>query len=314
MRIRLAALVTAVATLCGLLAAAPAMATAGTPYTNVLTFHGLALNGYAARAQTAGSGSVFRVSAGWSSRHYLPYEAPRVVLQRRIGGGAWRDVRRASFTDSGIAASTGVVRVPRSTERRVVRYRFVSLAGTTSQGFRWQRAVSAPVRIVYENQQRYTGLARTAYRAMRPYCPAASVHVVDRIAGDDGFAGVYREGGTRIDLARAIGRYPAAAIRGVALHECAHQRQFLNWGASPQGWTRMTAAMDRRFVDDAAPAGTAPTRSGEGASLPFDPVEHAADCAALSVERGAYLGYGGWCSPKELRAGRALLQGRTAAR
>ena len=274
---------------------------------NSFTFQAVSLNGYTDRKQYAGSGAALSLLVGWRDSFHEPYEAPAIVLQQRVDGGTWRPVRAVLLDRATTLTASLSYKVATGRKSAVVDYRLAVLPGTTAAGYTWSATTSRSVTVVYENQARYTGLARTMYDYIQPYCPNAAVHVVGELKGSETI-GYYHGGGYLIDIIDKAARYTAPYRRSVALHECAHERQFLNWGATPEGWDSMQLAATAIFADDTTPAGQRPTPHGEYTG-PFLPYEHAADCAALSVNPGGYLGYGGYCNPAEVAAGRALMRG-----
>jgi len=214
---------------------------------------------------------------------------PRLTLQRRIGSGRWTTTAATvRVTGDGL-----VVRTPAFSTRattRTVAYRLRSAPYSSAAGTVRGSSVSRVLRVVVENQRRYTGLAKTVYSAVRAYCPATAVHVgsIGSRAGD------YRTGALLLRIDTAVREYRAVDVRAVALHECSHERQWLNYGGTQEGYEQMTAAAAAIFAEGAngAPA-----------------IEHAADCGAMAIDPAGYLGYGGYCTQTELAAGARLLSG-----
>jgi hypothetical protein len=153
-------------------------------------------------------------------------------------------------------------------------------------------SVSRTMTVVYENQRHYTGMAAAIYRDLARYCPTTAVHVGElhgREAGD------YRTGAQLIRIDATVGRTTVTQPidqRALALHECSHEHQWLDYGATEEGRTKMLAAAKRYFF---VPG--------------IAPEEHAADCGAQSENPGGYLGYGGTCTAVQLHEGRRLLLG-----
>lgn len=304
---------TVVTLLCGLVGtiglasgaqAAPALG-AETASVSTVTLGTLAFDGNGGRStSTVGNGGRLALVGAYGI-HWLGEQAtPRVTLQRKVGTGRWTTTTaRVSVTDQGLTARTPAFST--TAKQRTVAYRFRSLAYRTATNGVQNTAVSKTVRIVYENQQRYTGLAKTIYRTVRPYCPATAVHV-DPLAEK---AGDYRTGALLIRVAGAVRQYRAIDIRAVALHECSHERQWLAYGGTAKGWATMEAKAATTFADWTKPAGTSTPYRYDEPSASITPVEHAADCGAQAVNRGGYLGYGGYCTPTELQAAKRLLLG-----
>jgi len=155
-------------------------------------------------------------------------------------------------------------------------------------------SVSAPVSVVYENQRFYKGMAATIYAYAAAYCPTTAVHVA-ALTGRE--AGEYSPGASLILVDPKVGvsaNLTLASQRTVAVHECSHELQWLNYGGSQEGYEQMTAAAAQHF---SAGSNGAPS------------IEHAADCGAMAVEPNGYLGYGGYCTPEELHTASRLLGG-----
>lgn len=284
--------------------AAPALRTQPASVSTV-TLGALAFDGNGGRtSSTVGNGGRLVLDGAYGIRWSGAQAAPRVSLQRKVGAGRWTTTTaKVSLTSTGL-----VVRTPAfstAAARRTVAYRLRSAAYATATNGVRNTSVSKTVTIVYENQRRYTGLARTIYRAVRAYCPATAVHVgtLSEKAGD------YRTGALLIRVAGEVRQYRAIDVRAVALHECSHERQWLDYGGTTKGWAAMEAAAATTFADWVKPAGVSTPYLYQDPSASITPVEHAADCGAQAADPGGYLGYGGWCSPSELKAAKRLLLG-----
>ncbi|MGN6444488.1 hypothetical protein [Amnibacterium sp.] len=231
-----------------------------------------------------GNGGSVRLAAGYSFRSATSNPQLDVRLERRVAGGGWTatGIEATVAPNAPLTAATPAYSTTLATE--AVQYRFAS--GTSA---------SAPVSVVYENQHLYTGMAATIYADAAPYCPNTAVeiaHLGGREAGD------YAPGALLIRISTAVGvraNLTRASQRALALHECSHERQWLNYGGSQEGYAQMKAAAAADFTvgDNGAP-----------------PIEHAADCGAMALEPNGYLGYGGFCTRAELNEGARLLNGQ----
>lgn len=257
------------------------------------------------RTSTVGNGGRLVLGAAYRVSWRGSLIDPRLSLQRKVGSGAWRTTAaKVALTKKGIVTTTP--KYSTTARTKSVAYRVVSSAFSGSKGSVPRTSKSHVVRITYENQRRYTGLAKTVWGYAKQYCPNTAVHV----ATLDGAAGDYRTGTLLIRAIPAIADYEPVNIRALALHECSHERQWLNYGGTSAGHTRMEKDAARLFSDWTKPADvTTPYRYTEPESS-ITPVEHAADCGAQAVNPGGYLGYGGYCTPGELTAGKRLLLGR----
>ena len=229
-----------------------------------------------------GNGGSVRLAAGYGLQFAdTGHAVPKVTLERRVEAGRWvrTDAEVVVASNAPLTAVTPVHAASGATAS--VEYRLVSGA-----------SVSRTMTVVYENQRRYTGMAATIYRDLERYCPTTAVHV-GALNGRE--AGDYRTGAQLIRVDATVGRTTVTRPidqRALALHECSHEHQWLNYGATSTGRTTMLAAAKRYF------------------SVPgIEPVEHAADCGAQSVNPGGYLGYGGTCTALQLHEGKRLLLG-----
>ena len=288
--------------------AAPLRPAARVEATTTWTLPSLYIDGAgSASASVVGNGGSLVLTAGYGWRSAGTPAPARVVLQRRIGSGAWTTTTApVGFVDhQGFSVSTPAYRTKPA--RVSVAYRLVSKAySDAATGGVLEAATSPTVRIVYENQAKYTGLARTIYRAAQQYCPSTAVHV-QALAG--GRAGQYDTGGLVLAIIPSVATYRPIDVRAVALHECSHERQWLNYGGTEAGRTAMEAAAAQYFSTATKPAKVTTSYVYEAPTGPIDPVEHAADCGAQAVNPGGYLGYGGWCTPAQLQHAKRLMLG-----
>lgn len=274
-------------------------------------------------AWVEGSGGAKRVTVGNRSTMPLTFyirvssdadtaPKPRLALQRRIGSGAWTTLGTAVPKPSD-ATGAVVVRTPAwstTAKRADVAYRLRSSAFTdAATGGIGATTTSPQITITYDDQDRYTGMARTIWRIVRPYCPTTAVRITSLPSGA---AGQYRTGGLVIEVERGVGTLfntTYTSQQSLGLHECAHERQWLNYGSTMAGNRAMEKAAAKLFTNDAKPRG-ARVPYPYFRSTGFSAVEHAADCSAQAMHRGGYLGYGGYCNAKELAAGKRLLLGK----
>lgn len=313
-RARFAALVTAVCALVGAIGvatgaeAAPFLrpAAASTAGVTHYTLGTLAFDGNGRRTSAiVGNGGRLVLNGGFSVR-WTGQQAPaRLSLQRKVGSGAWTTTAaKVTRTAHGLVARTPAYST--TATKRTVSYRIRSAAYSTATARVASTSVSRTLQVVVENQHRYTGLAMTVYRAVEAYCPATAVHVGSLSQG----AGDYRTGTLMIRIAGEVRLYSARDVRAVALHECSHERQWLNYGGTTAGWNEMEAAADATFADWTKPDGAQTAYRYDDPDPAISPIEHGADCGAQSANPGGYLGYGGYCSKAQLAAGKRLLAGK----
>lgn len=232
---------------------------------------------------------------------------PKFVLQKHTAGKKWSTVEGATFTVSkrkGSGNYTVTTNVPKvsTSKSTTIWYRVLSKKVHTKSKWIANTDASPSAKITYQNQNAYSGIAAQARDAIKSYCPQAVVKI--RSAGDSRELGRYEFGGFRFLLDPSV---TAQQVKTVAIHECAHFKQYWNWKSGPKGYDAMEKLTSRLFANDAAPGSGA--ANGVDPSL-FDPIEHAADCAAASVYADYVPAYSGWCSPSELAHGRALMGGK----
>ena len=235
------------------------------------------------REGVVGNGGSVRLGASYSVSTNVARPRIDARLERRVAGGAWSStgVTTSIVEGSPLSAVTPPLTTSAATES--VQYRFAS-----------GDSASSPVSVVYENQRFYTGMAATIYNYAAPYCPTTAVHVA-ALSGRE--AGEYTPGASLILVDAGVGvtaNLDPATQRTVAVHECSHELQWLNYGSTSEGYDQMTAAAAAEFSEgsNGAPA-----------------IEHAADCGAMAAEPAGYLGYGGYCTPAELHTAARLLGG-----
>ncbi|RIX27879.1 porin family protein [Amnibacterium setariae] len=258
-----------------------------------------------ATTSTVGNAGALVLLGSYDVRWTGTRAPARLALERRIGAGRWtRTTAKVSSTSAGLS-----VRTPRwstKAKQRSVAYRLVSTAYTSGSRRVANTSRSHAVRIGYENQARYTGLAKRIWGYAKPYCPNTAVHVAKLGSA----AGDYRTGTLLIRVTADVATYSAKNLRALALHECSHERQWLNYGGTAAGHRTMTKAAKRYFSTWSKPAGAAqPPYRLDPPDPAITPIEHAADCGAQALNPGGYLGYGGYCTAKQLAEGKRLLRG-----
>jgi hypothetical protein len=261
---------------------------------------------YSAKGIVRGSGAAVSLKWQYRAPFYIKQTLPKnstISLQRKVNS-KWftiKSIKPKKTSRQTITAEIPAYTVPAGVPSQIVKYRVkVKKSGKVIKG-----DTSGTITIKYENQSMYTGLALTQYQAMAPYCPTATVRIDASLASRDRAGEFNRLKGIYIDP--TVSSYTPAYQASVALHECAHMRQFYNWGASYVGDAKMKKSLAKTYVNDVNPDPAVPTPPVVGT---FDPIEHSADCASIAINPGGYLGYGGYCNPTEQAAGVALMQGQ----
>lgn len=195
-------------------------------------------------------------------------------------GGAWKTLQQLRWTlqPGRTVTASQTVASPKTSATVKRKYRLVI------DGTRYEKAWVDTTTISHENPRDYTGQRKRAYGYMRAYCPNQIITVVP------GWTSYAWTGSRRIEIG---GSYPAGAgFRYVALHECAHIRQYAlykdNYGALAR---RMNAIY-----------------GGKGGTG----LERAADCMAyaMGADRAAGGTYTTKCSGDRGKAASLLLAGR----
>jgi hypothetical protein len=195
-------------------------------------------------------------------------------------GGKWETLQQLRWTLQPGHTVTGpqTVTSPKTSATVKRKYRLVI------DGTKYEKAWTDTATVSHENPRDYTGQRKRAYGYMRAYCPNQIITVVP------GWTSYAWTGSRRIEIG---GSYPAGAgFRYVALHECAHIRQYAlykdNYGALAK---RMNAIY-----------------GGKGGTG----LERAADCMAytMGADKAAGGTYTTKCSGSRGKAARLLLAGR----
>lgn len=278
--------------------------TDATGVTSAVTFGPLYIDGRGdSRETVVGNGGWVSLVAGYGSRSGDPH----VSLERRVDAGEWERV------DAQVErTSTGALQVRTPVWSTFSMASDVQYRLASDDGPGGGTTTSSPITVHYENQRFYSGVAATIYEAVALYCPSTAVRIVDL---PERQAGLFGTGSQLIRIDSAVGVTTATRsidIRSVALHECSHERQWMNYGGTTEGRATMEAAAGSIFSEFRKPADVVTPyeyREPEGGSI--SPIEHAADCGAQSMNPGGDLGYGGWCSQAQLDAGRRVLLGST---
>ena len=184
-------------------------------------------------------------------------------LQRRVGSGPW-----TTTSGDGVLTRTGsTVRTPAYATTAAKRR---CPTASCSAAYRTRRSGADHVRVPRRraSSTRTSALHRPGEDGLpvaEPYCPSTAVHV----AGLSDAAGDYSTGALLIQVTAAVRSYKAKDVRALALHECSHERQWLELRRHLGGQRAMTARGEPVFADWAMPAGgTLPVR------VP-GPVDHA---------------------------------------
>lgn len=269
------------------------------------------IDGFRFTSAHRGSGTSVQVEAAWKTyRGAKPILPKKVFLQARVDGGRW----------SKVPGSTGRIRkhyvvarapahvVPPGVVSQTVDYRLRTRKITRGPRAARRSVASKPVTVTFDNQAMYTGDQARFYAPIATLCPHASIHLdTTDLTGDRG--GVFSwQYGITIDPADMAARVdePEVSKLGTAIHECAHLKQFYNWGGTLQDWPTMKERSAAVFVPDDDPDGPTVPMAPD-----WSPLEHAADCAKELVSPERWRTYGGYCNPAEHAAANLLWQDRT---
>ncbi|MDR0432323.1 MAG: hypothetical protein LBH48_03305 [Bifidobacteriaceae bacterium] len=213
-----------------------------------------------------------------------------IVVQRSVAGGPWTALPGVGVKAMPTATSSSVfdlrADVPRlsgSTKQKAVSvaYRFASVETPTVA-----TTFSKPLTVGYFN-------ARAVVRAaVVRDCPTTKVYFKKKFPKDrTKAAGYYSWGRNKIViLSPAIDdRMPLEHVQSIAHHECGHRLQ------------------ETAYKKHSAAVKAAQRVFGTNHS---DPLEHWADCIAMVRQPKGYLGYGGKCTAKQLKAAKRTLRGK----
>ena len=270
------------------------------------------IDGFGFGSAIRGSGTSVEIGVAWKTyRGVRPILPKKVFVQHRIDGGKWAKIPGAR----GKIGKKGLVKarvpahvVPAGVPVQNVDYRLKTKKITSGPRRARRSVTSKPVSVQFDNQAMYTGDQLRFYNPIRDLCPTASVTLAsDETIPTKRDAAFSFQYGIVFDVAEinAVTWESEASKLAVAIHECAHWRQYYNWGGTYQGRTQMLERSDAVFVADDNPAGPTPPMQSDWA-----PHEHAADCATFLVTSGAERTYGGYCNEAENAAAGLLWQGQ----
>jgi hypothetical protein len=269
------------------------------------------VDGFSFQTAVRGSGTSIEMTAQWKTyRGVKPIMPRKVVAQMRVDGGGWSSVPgvKGTVTKGLVRARMPAYVVAAGVPAQTVDYRLKTKASKKGPKKARRSVRSTPVSVRFENQAMYTGEQARFYAPIANLCPSASVTLdLDGTIADKRDAVFSWQYGVTIDPAEinAITWESEASKMAVAIHECAHARQFYNWGGTRSGWLEQEKAAAAVFVADDNPSGPTPPMEPDWA-----PVEHAADCATFLATAGAERTYGGYCNPGENAAAGLLWQGQ----
>lgn len=223
-----------------------------------------------------------RIAASTSASH--TYFLDRALSDRtgyfqEYKGGKWITLNTLTFKkSSGYPNARGVtVRTPLTSATVTRKYRVALPATAREKGW-----TSKTTTIEHMNPLHYAGYTKTAYNYMKKYCPN-QVITLRGVGSSYAYAPSYR-----IEMAQGMS---GKSLQYVALHECAHIREFKLYKDDYSG---LNKRMNTIF--------------GGTGSLGM---ERAADCMAYVM--GADRAYGGSyqrnCTPAQTAAARKILAG-----
>ncbi|GAA1914398.1 hypothetical protein [Nocardioides hwasunensis] len=268
------------------------------------------IDGFGFSTATRGSGTGIELTAAWKTyRGATPIKPKKVFVQARVDGGKWSRMKgvRATIGKRGLvkASIPAFVNTP-GVAAQTVDYRLKTKKIKKGPRKARRSVASKPVSVRFENQAMYTGDQARFYAPIANLCPNAAITIdtTGEITGAKDAVFSWQHGITMdvASLAAPTGETEASKL-AIAIHECAHMKQFYNWGGTAQGWKTLEARSAEIFVPDQNPSGPVIPLASDWA-----PLEHAADCATFLVTGGAQRTYGSWCNPTESAAAALLWQ------
>ncbi|MBC2931814.1 hypothetical protein [Nocardioides sp. zg-1228] len=268
------------------------------------------IDGFGFSTAIRGSGTGVQVQAAWKTyRGVKPIKPKKVFVQARVDGGKWRKVSgaRGKIGRQLVTARIPAHVVPAGVPAQQVDYRLKTKKITKGPRRARRSVASKPVSVRFENQAMYTGDQARFYAPIASLCPNANITIdTTGITGDR--TGVFSwQHGITMDAATlaTLTAEPEISKLGIAIHECAHMKQFYNWGGTREGWDELVARSAEVFVPDVNPDPAVPTVP---MAPDWAPLEHAADCAKELISPERYRTYGGYCNPTEYAAAGLLWQ------
>lgn len=268
------------------------------------------LDGFGFVTAVRGSGTGIQVQAAWKTyRGVRPILPTKVFVQARVDGGRWTRVpgARGSIGRQLVTARIPAHVVPAGVPAQTVDYRLRTRKITKGPRRARRSVASDPVTVRFENPATYTGDQARFYAPIASLCPNANI-TIDTTGITGEHTGVFDwQYGITIDAATlaTLTDEPEVSKLGIAIHECAHMKQFYNWGGTNQDWPALVARSAEVFVADTNP-------DPDAATIPmsprWSPLEHAADCAKELISSERYRTYGGYCNPAEYAAAGLLWQ------
>jgi hypothetical protein len=272
------------------------------------------IDGFGFQTAVRGSGTSIQLGVAWKTyRGVRPILPKKVFVQARVDGGSWAKVAgaRGRIGKKGyVLAQVPAYVVPAGVPAQTVDYRLKTKKITSGPRKARRSVTSKPVSVRFDNQTMYTGDQARFYAPIATLCPNASVTLdTDHTIAEKRDAVFSFQYGIAIDVAEinAITWESEASKQAVAIHECAHWRQFYNWGGTLKGFDAMEKRSAEIFVADTNPDPNVPTPPNQP---DWAPLEHAADCATFLATSGAQRTYGGYCNPTENAAAGLLWQGQ----
>jgi len=205
------------------------------------------------------------------------------VQIQRTTNKTWKTIQTIEVNDS--TGNLIKFSIPKGTKNAVnatYKYR----AYLQMEGYSPSYSVTSSVKIV--NPYRYKGTAKKIWNTVKSYCPTTMVEF-DKGLGKKGLWG---QAYMQADIMRMYTKIPAAHLKQVALHECAHMRQ---WKLYSTDWNGFQKQMNKVYK----------AKGTKG-------MEQNADCIAYAWGSKTRLYYvqSKVCRGEEARAGKLLAQGK----
>lgn len=268
------------------------------------------LDGFSFKSAERGSNTAVQLEAAWKTYRGVKPILPKVFVQRRIDGGKWKKVSGAKgkIGKDFVKATVPAYVVTAGVAAETIDYRLKSKKLTKGPRRARRSVTSDKFTVSYFNQAMFTGDQARFYAPIAQLCPNANIHIDTTDITEEHDAVFSWQHGITIDTA-ALAAYvnePEVSKLGIAIHECAHMKQFYNWGGTNQTWKTLVKDSAEVFVADNNPDPAVPTvPMAEG----WAPLEHAADCAKELISAERYRTYGGYCNQAEYAAAGLLWQG-----
>lgn len=216
---------------------------------------------------------------------FVPLDNVQAQFQQK-SGTTWKTIAKATVSSKNkYIVKFNITKGSTSSNNSTEQYRMLVPKPNTL----YKDSATGTITITKENPNKYTGLKKTIYNYVKPYCPTIFV-TLDHKLGAQGRWGYTASGKQTITLYDKI---PSQHLRTVSLHECGHNKQFALYTSSQKDWDNFVARMN-------------PIYGGSGTLG----MERNADCIANYWHKNSYYGYKGNCNGNRATVAKTIANGK----